>query len=89
MEGTWTITGYPLDDKKKEFTELENDLVLEGNSNDGPTLYEGQLVLPVGETLDTFIDPTGWGKVIHYEHTILDFVIVGLFRARYLLALMT
>ncbi|XP_047528127.1 CAD protein isoform X2 [Vanessa atalanta] len=61
LEGRWTVTGYGLDTNNN--IELgSNNIVGQGRSSMGPTLYEGILVLPQGQPLDTFVDPTGWGK---------------------------
>ncbi|XP_045785144.1 CAD protein isoform X2 [Maniola jurtina] len=61
LDGTWSITGYPLDIKKNDFSALNCDHEVINSAT--PALYEGQLVLPDGEEpQDTFIDPTGWGK---------------------------
>lgn len=59
LEGKWTVTGFPL-----EQTSDVSRIVLQ-SINDGPVFYEGQLTIPEGETpLDTFLDTTGWGKVL-------------------------
>ncbi|CAH2086527.1 unnamed protein product [Euphydryas editha] len=61
LEGPWKVTGYPLEVKKN--LELgPSNIANEASSTVAPTLYEGVLVLPEGTPLDTFIDPTGWGK---------------------------
>jgi beta-galactosidase len=61
----WTITGFPLQDISS----------LGVSSNDsytfsGPAFFRGTFRLPesYSEPLDTFLDPTGWGKVIHLIH---------------------
>lgn len=64
LEGPWKVTGYPLEVKKSPDLWL-NNIVGEASTAVGPTLYEGVLLLPQGQgtPLDTFVDPTGWGKV--------------------------
>lgn len=63
LDDKWTITGYPLE---------EMDIAIQTNSQTsdyGPVLYEGLLTLPEQKSdtfLDTFLDTTGWGKVLSY-----------------------
>lgn len=41
-------------------------------SDYGPVLYEGELTLPEGQPpLETFLDTSGWGKVMFYSRNIL------------------
>ncbi|XP_045445759.1 beta-galactosidase [Melitaea cinxia] len=61
LEGPWKVTGYPLEVEKSSDLGL-NNIVGEASTAVGPTLYEGVLLLPQGTPLDTFVDPTGWGK---------------------------
>lgn len=59
LDGRWSITGYPLE----KMDGIPNTDVQ--NSNYGPVLYEGELILPEGQQpLDTFLDTGGWGKVL-------------------------
>jgi hypothetical protein len=56
----WIITGFPLHDISR----------LRVSNNDsytfsGPGFFRGTFTLPASDSkpLDTFLDPTGWGKV--------------------------
>lgn len=57
LDGKWTVTGFPLE--TFETSPVSNpDLKT-------PAFYEGYFTLPEGkEPLDTFVDTTGWGKVL-------------------------
>lgn len=61
LNGNWSITGFPLENVKINSTtnnETENLSIA-----DGPVLYESYFTIPDAQPLDTFLDPTGWGKV--------------------------
>lgn len=69
----WTMTGIPLDKYEKiqnlidiqlirnnEEIELENKLLLKS----GPVIYYGVFEINSTQPIyDTYLDPTGWGKV--------------------------
>ncbi|XP_036229202.2 beta-galactosidase [Bactrocera oleae] len=71
----WTMTKYPLesiadietlialvnaDDVNiiRRFHEEKRGSIL----SNGPTIYYGQLTIPVGQVADTYLDTNGWGK---------------------------
>ena len=65
LDGPWSITGYPLDVKNNTDLQTQSYSHSQIKTGEGPLLFEGILVLPEGEQpLDTFIDITGWGKVV-------------------------
>lgn len=55
LQGTWKITGFPL-----ENVNVASKPETNGKS---PMFYEGELILPRGEPLDTYLNTDGWGKV--------------------------
>lgn len=67
LNGNWSITGFPLENVKINSTtnnETENLSIA-----DGPVLYESYFTIPDAQPLDTFLDPTGWGKVFFVYHS--------------------
>lgn len=65
----WIITGFPLSDISR----------LDVSNNDSyafssPGFFHGTFTLPesYSEPLDTFLDPTGWGKVIFFNNVSVD-----------------
>jgi hypothetical protein len=56
----WIITGFPLHDVSR--LNVSND---DNYTFSGPALFQGTFRLPESDSkpLDTFLDPTGWGKV--------------------------
>lgn len=59
LEGEWSVTGYPLD-----FNSIEQTLDNENDLKRGPVVFEASFNVPtVGNTLETYLDTTGWGKV--------------------------
>lgn len=71
----WTITGFPLD-KYKQIYELIQDYGIVNNEieyvktnkellREGPTIFSGLFDIPLDEDkiFDTYLNPTGWGKV--------------------------
>lgn len=68
----WTISGYPLEDIE-EFTSAaveENasiDMHSRGILTKGPVFFYGTLDIAENESiLDTYLNPTGWGKGVLY-----------------------
>lgn len=71
----WTITGYPLDNYDQIANLLEEgplanaihrDKTKNGFLMDGPTVFRAKFDIAIDEDeiQDTYLNPTGWGKVI-------------------------
>lgn len=66
----WTITGYPLTNYR-HFVELldsiepstENIVSKNGKLLRGPVIFYVDFNIKSGIIYDTYLDPTGWGKV--------------------------
>lgn len=67
LNETWTVIGYPLENVKLNTSISFSE---KGSLVNGPTLYEGSFVITDETLLDTFVDPTGWGKVISFESRV-------------------
>lgn len=61
LNGNWSITGFPLENVK--INSATNNETENLSIADGPVLYESYFTIPDAQPLDTFLDPTGWGKV--------------------------
>lgn len=72
----WTITGFPLDDVSQIEDlireSIANDIAehssrISGFSSDilnaGPIIYQATFDIDRDEILDTYVNPSGWGKV--------------------------
>ncbi|XP_073944056.1 ectoderm-expressed 3 isoform X2 [Choristoneura fumiferana] len=60
LNGTWSITGFPLE--KVKINTATNNETENLSIAEGPVLYESHFTIPDSQPLDTFLDPTGWGK---------------------------
>lgn len=69
----WTMTGYPLtkydakllDEDSTSIDEEEHSETSDNLLREGPILYAGEFSIPAGQLInDTYVDPSGWGKVI-------------------------
>lgn len=68
----WTMTGYPLtkydaeilDEVSTSIDEEEHSEASDDVLRGGPILYAGEFSIPAGQQInDTYVDPSGWGKV--------------------------
>jgi beta-galactosidase len=59
----WIITGFPLSDISRLGVSSNDSYIFTS-----PAFFRGTFTLPesYSEPLDTFLDPTGWGKVIFF-----------------------
>lgn len=67
------MTGYPLtkydakllDEDSTSIDEEEHSETSDNLLREGPILYAGEFSIPAGQLInDTYVDPSGWGKVI-------------------------
>lgn len=61
----WTMFGFPLDDGSK-LRNYSSSKFLKNNISlrNGPALFYGEFSIFHEPQYDTYINPTGWGKVI-------------------------
>lgn len=71
----WTITGFPLDNYKRvhelvlDYGIADNEIEYEKTNKEmlreGPTIFSVKFDIPLDteEIFDTYLNPTGWGKV--------------------------
>lgn len=75
----WNITGFSFENESKFndlFTQIEQDpdgLNTIGNRSheilfNGPVIFEGKFDIKQDEIYDTYIDPSGWGKVPYKKY---------------------
>jgi hypothetical protein len=64
----WIITGFPLHNISSLGVSSTYNYTFSG-----PAFFHGTFKLPesYSEPLDTFLDPRGWGKVMHFIHKIM------------------
>lgn len=59
----WTITGFPLDDYSKIDKLIADSAPITPNIENGPIIFHAEFALGPSHIFDTYLDPTGWGKV--------------------------
>lgn len=70
----WTITGFPLEDgiqvenmiRSSIYRDVREEPIISANSQylqNGPAIFYANFNILSNEIHDTYIDPTGWGKV--------------------------
>lgn len=70
----WTMTGFPFEDASRMQTLIQKflqdrmnevfpDRQLKSYINNGPVVFFGEFLLSADTLYDTFLNPTGWGKV--------------------------
>lgn len=69
----WQITGFPLENYEHIEEMLLNAETIELNERglllEGPAVMHACFDIPTDQDiLDTYLDPTGWGKVCSYDY---------------------
>lgn len=78
----WTITGFPFDHyasvsafielNANKPSKLNDQMISKAYLRSGPTIFYGTFNISPNITLgDTYLDPTGWGKVFNVFFSII------------------
>lgn len=66
----WTMTGYPFEDYTKVREIIEENVMKDKKIvhhknllKPGPTIFHGEFNISAEHIYDTYLNPSGWGKV--------------------------